>query len=183
MCQSCQGTTIPYGEGEASSVIWQKWKARWSSSTFESKNECCVLRASPPVLSVWLQTVKLIVKKWKCASLAREIGFSALNLRCMPCLIKGATQMCTSEKECNKLDLTAAQYFWLVDHNDCSRWFAISSSHLYAIPVTVLFVGLPKKTAELRYLILLSRVTHWAPVEMLLYSFAKVKAIWLSPGF
>jgi hypothetical protein len=26
-------------------------------------------------------------------------------------------------------------------------------------------------------------VTHWAPVEMLLYSFAKVKAIWLSPGF
>jgi hypothetical protein len=24
---------------------------------------------------------------------------------------KGATQLCTSKKECNKLDLTAAQYF------------------------------------------------------------------------
>jgi hypothetical protein len=32
------------------------------------------------------------------------------------------------KKKCNKLDLTAAQYFWLVDHNDWSRWFAISSS-------------------------------------------------------
>jgi hypothetical protein len=31
---------------------------------------------------------------------------------------KGATKLCTSKKkECNKLDLTAAQYFWLVNHN------------------------------------------------------------------
>jgi hypothetical protein len=49
------------------------------------------------------------------------------------------------KRECNKLDLTAAQYFSLVDHNDCSRWFAISSSHVYAVPVTVLLVGLPRK--------------------------------------
>ncbi len=33
----------------------------------------------------------------------------------------------TSKKECNKLDLTTARYFSLVDHNDWSRWFAISS--------------------------------------------------------
>jgi hypothetical protein len=39
-----------------------------------------------------------------------------------------------------------------------SLWFAISSFHVYAVPVTVLLVGLPKnKTAKLRHLILLSR--------------------------
>jgi hypothetical protein len=48
-------------------------------------------------------------------------------------------------------------------------WFAISSSHVYALPVTVLSVGLPKKKkpAILRHLISLSRVTYRAPVEML----------------
>jgi hypothetical protein len=50
------------------------------------------------------------------------------------------------------LDLTAAQYFWLVHHNDWCRWFAVSSSHVYAVLVTVLLVGLPKKkTAKLRH--------------------------------
>jgi len=62
--------------------------------------------------------------------------------------VKGTTQLCTSKKECNKLDPTAARYFSLLDHNDWSRWFAISSSHIYAVPVTVLLVGLPKKTTE-----------------------------------
>jgi hypothetical protein len=60
-------------------------------------------------------------------------------------LVKGATQLCTSRKECNKLDLTAAEYFWMVDHNDWSRWFAVSSSHVYAVLRTVLLVGLPIK--------------------------------------
>ncbi len=37
-------------------------------------------------------------------------------------------------------------------------WFAINSSHIYAVPVTVLLLGLPKrKTAKLRHLILVSR--------------------------
>jgi hypothetical protein len=58
------------------------------------------------------------------------------------------------KKECNKLDLTVAQY-WLADHNDWSRCFAISSSHVYFL-VTVLLVGLLKKRAKLRHLILLS---------------------------
>jgi hypothetical protein len=83
----------------------------------------------------------------------------------LPWLVKGTTQLCTSKKECNKLNLTAAQYFWLVDHNDWSRWFAISISHIYAVLVTVLSVGLPKKRAKCRYLILLSRVTYRALVE------------------
>jgi hypothetical protein len=74
--------------------------------------------------------------------------------------VKGAAQLCTSKKECNKLDLTAAQYFWLLNHNDWSRWFVTSSPHIYAVPVTVLLVGLPKKRAKLRHLILLSRVTY-----------------------
>jgi len=102
------------------------------------------IRASLLVLSMWLQTVQFIAKKSKCASLAQEIGFSAPNLCRVPWLVKGATQLCTSEKENNKLDLTAAQYFWLVDHNYWSRWFAISSPHVYAVPVKVLLVGLPK---------------------------------------
>jgi hypothetical protein len=51
-------------------------------------------------------------------------------------------------------DLTSAHYFVLVDHNDSSMWFAISSFHIYAVPVKVLLVGLPKKkTAKLRHLI------------------------------
>jgi hypothetical protein len=48
------------------------------------------------------------------------------------------------QKDCNRLDVTAAQYFWLVDHNDWSMWFAISSYHKYAVPVTILLVGLPQ---------------------------------------
>jgi hypothetical protein len=48
-------------------------------------------------------------EKSKCAGLAQEIGFLTSNLCSLPCLVKGATQLCT-KKECNKLDITAAQY-------------------------------------------------------------------------
>jgi hypothetical protein len=50
-------------------------------------------------------------KERKCVGLAHEIIFSAPNLCSLPWLLKGATQWCTSEKECNKLDLTALQFF------------------------------------------------------------------------
>jgi hypothetical protein len=83
----------------------------------------------------------------------------------LPWLVKGTT----SENECTKLDLTAAGYFWLVDHNDWFRSFAISSYHVYAVPGTIFIGGVAKKkTAKLRHLILLSRVTYSALVEMLL---------------
>jgi len=95
------------------------------------------LIASPPVLSLWLQTVKFIGRKSQCAGLALEIVFSAPNSCSLPWLVKGATQLCTSKKECNKLDVTATQYW--------SRRFAINSSHGYAVPVTVLLVGLLKQ--------------------------------------
>jgi hypothetical protein len=68
--------------------------------------------------------------------------------------------VCTSKKECNKLNLTLAQYFRLVDHNDWARWFAISSSHIYAVPVTTIGGVAEKKAAKLRHLILLSKVTY-----------------------
>ncbi len=42
-------------------------------------------------------------------------------------------------------------------------------SHVYAHAVPVLLAALPgKKKAKLRHLILLSRLTYWAPLEMLL---------------
>jgi hypothetical protein len=116
----------------------------WPAQVIWYHNFVRVLRASPPVHSMWLQTVKFISDESKCASLAQEIGFSAPNWCKLPWLVKGATQLCTSKNECNKLDLTTAQYFWLVDHNDWSRLFAISSPHIYAVPDTVLLVGLPK---------------------------------------
>jgi hypothetical protein len=42
---------------------------------------------------------------------SQEIGFSAPNVGSLSWLVKGATHLCSSKKECNKLDLTAAQYF------------------------------------------------------------------------
>jgi hypothetical protein len=48
------------------------------------------------------------VKKAKCSGLAQEIDFSAPNSCRLLWLVKGATELCTSKKECNKLDLTAA---------------------------------------------------------------------------
>ncbi len=55
---------------------------------------------------MWLQTVKFIVKKSKCAALAQEIGFSAPNSCSLSWLVKGATQLCTSKKDpCKSLQL------------------------------------------------------------------------------
>ncbi len=71
------------------------------------------------------------------------------NLCSLPRLVKVGNTVVHLQKKCNKLDLSVAQYFSLVDHNDWSRWFATSSSHVYAVPVTVLLVGLPKKNTQL----------------------------------
>ncbi len=138
----------------------------WHISLHVLQRPSTALRASPTVLSMWLQTVKFIEKKSKCAGLAQEIGFSAPNLCRLPWLVKGATQLCTSKKECNKLDLTATQYYWLVDHHDWSR------DLLLVVPTSMQFQWKfywwgcqKKKTAKLRHLILLSTVTYWAPTE------------------
>jgi len=44
-------------------------------------------------------------------------------------------------KECNMI---TDQHFWLAYHNDWSRWFDISSAPLFAVAVSVLWVGLQK---------------------------------------
>jgi len=71
--------------------------------------------------------------------------FLSPNLRSFPWLVKGATQLCTSKKECNKLDLTADQYFWLLDHNDWSRWFAIVVPTYMQIQLQFYWWGCQKK--------------------------------------
>jgi hypothetical protein len=44
------------------------------------------------------------------------------------CILWNAEQSLTATREeCNKYDVTAAPYYWLANHNDWSRWFAISS--------------------------------------------------------
>ncbi len=46
-------------------------------------------------------------------------------------------QCAHARKECNKYDLTAHPCFLLANHNDdWSRWFAISSSHVFTVPVS-----------------------------------------------
>ncbi len=71
----------------------------------------------------------------KHASLAHERkGFwlSIIAQFVMAGVRKALQTLCTCEKECNKLDLTATQCFlispWYDSHRtDLSRWFAISS--------------------------------------------------------
>jgi hypothetical protein len=126
------------------------------------------LRASPPVLSMWLQTVKFIVKKSKCAGSVQEIGFSAPNSCSLLRLVEGATQLGTSRKDCTKFDLTVAQYFWLVDIMIGPGGLLLVVPTYMQFHLQFYWWGCQKKTAKLRHLILLWRVTYWALVEMLL---------------
>ncbi len=117
---------------------------------------------------MWLQTLQFIAKKSKwLVDLAQEIGFSAPHLCSLQWLVNGATELCSSQRECNKLHLTAAEYFWLVDHNDWSTWFCIGSLPRIC---SFSFIGgiAKKKTATLKHLILLSRIRFWALLDMLL---------------
>jgi len=56
---------------------------------------------------------------WRKPTICR---FGSAKLPTLPWPVKGAWALCTSRKECNKYDLTAAQCFWLAHHNDSSRW-------------------------------------------------------------
>ncbi len=68
-----------------------------------------ILRASAPVLSVWLQTVKFIVKNSNGAGLAQEISFSSATFCSLKWLVKDPNTVVYLQ-----LDLTLAQYFWLL---------------------------------------------------------------------
>jgi hypothetical protein len=104
---------------------------------------------------------KIYCKKIEICWFSLGNWFFTPNLCSLLGLVKGTTQLCTSTTKLNKLDLTAAQYFLLVDHNDWSRWFAISSPPCIWSSSFSFIGGVAKqKTAKLRHLILLSRVTY-----------------------
>jgi hypothetical protein len=106
---------------------------------------------------------RFIAKRSKCACLAHEIGFSAPNSCSLSRLVKSATQLCASQKEsvinCTCLRLGISD--WLITMIGGGGLLLVVP-HVYAVPVSVLLVGLPKKkkTAKLTHLILLSRVTY-----------------------
>jgi hypothetical protein len=78
------------------SFYWPDWKGIAKSISTGAQ---CVTRDS-----------KIYCEEVKCASLAQEIGFSPPNSCSLPWVVKGATHLCTSKTECDKLDRTAAQY-------------------------------------------------------------------------
>jgi hypothetical protein len=87
------------------------------------------------------------MKKIQCMSVwLTKMVLASHSCTCSHDWWKVQQQRCTWRKECKKYDLTAAQCFWLAHHNDSSRWFAISSPHVFAVPVSVLQVGLLKST-------------------------------------
>jgi hypothetical protein len=110
---------------------------------------------------------KIYCKNVKMCRFSSGNWFFCTKIVQLPMAGNGRNTFVRLKKRVYKLDLIVAQYFWLVDHNDWSRWFAISSCHIYVVPITVLLMGLRKIKAKLRHLILLSRVTYWEPVEML----------------
>ncbi len=51
---------------------------------------------------------------------------------CLLCLLK-LVKAAVAREECNKYDPTIVPCFRLVNHNDSSRQFAISSAHIFAV--------------------------------------------------
>ncbi len=82
------------------------------------------------------------MKGSKCASVAQEIGFSAPNSSTLPWLVQRAIELCNSKNECNRLDLTEAQYFSLVDIMIGQGGLLLVVPHVHGVPVSVLLVGL-----------------------------------------
>jgi hypothetical protein len=57
----------------------------------------------------------------------------------------------TCWEDYNKFDPTTASDFWLVNHDELARWFATRNSHLFAVPLLVLRVGLEKKNQKTEF--------------------------------
>ncbi len=134
---------------------WGKW--RYSQSIFNGTQYVT------PDSKIYCEKGKMC----RCSSL--EIGFSAPNSCSLPRLVKGPTQLCTSQKECNELLQTGAQYWSM--RVIWSRWFAISSPPCICSS-SFSFIGgvVKRKTAKLKHLVLLPRVTYRAQLKMLLVS-------------
>ncbi len=117
---------------------------RWLLKLIVQWSSLWGLRASPAVLGMRSCIVKLDETNPSMLVWVSKIGFGSAYLLSLRWLVKGATALCTWTKECTKYDVTAAQCFWLVHHNDSSRWFAISSPQPTCCPV--FFVELQKST-------------------------------------
>jgi hypothetical protein len=61
------------------------------------------------------------------AGLAQEIGFAPACLQSLIRLSQAGEICARAGEECNKYDLTATPCFRLADHDDWSKWFAITS--------------------------------------------------------
>jgi hypothetical protein len=112
------------------------------------------LRASPAMVSMWLCTLKLDEEKSKHVVFALQTCF-------WPAFLHWSwykpQQSCGPAREgSNRYDLTGPPYFWLANHNDWSRHFAISS-----LPVLVLWVGLQKHLVSWIVLLKAFLVTSW----------------------
>ncbi len=83
---------------------------------------------------------KIRWKKVKTCQFSSGNGFGSLDLNSSRWLVKCAASLCTCRNECNKYDLTAAQCFWKSSVQVV--WFGVSQ--LFAVPVSVLWVGLEK---------------------------------------
>jgi hypothetical protein len=76
--------------------------------------------------------------------LAHENGFSPAYLFSSLRLVKTQQSCAPTRQECNKYDLIPAPYFSLANHNGWYIWFVISNSHLFVIPISILWVELQK---------------------------------------
>jgi len=96
------------------------------------------LRASPSVLSIKFGSKSISISArymilhskmgWRKVKISSRFGLTKLVLAQRNRWQRFSKEHCedAEKKECNKYDL-GAQCFWLADHNDWSRWFAISS--------------------------------------------------------
>jgi hypothetical protein len=71
----------------------------------------------------------------------RKILFGSAKRQSLQWLVKGAATTCTGTKECNKYDPTASD--WPIIMIGAGRSLLVVP-HLFAVPVSVLWVGLQK---------------------------------------
>jgi len=77
------------------------------------------------------------------AGLTQENGFGSEQLHRLLWLVKGAAALCNCRKECSKYDLTAAGVSeWPIIMIGPGGLLLVVPHHLFAVPVSVLLVGL-----------------------------------------
>ncbi len=119
------------------------------------------VRASPQVLSMWLETIKFIAKKWKCAGLAQEISLSAPNSCSLLAVAGRRRNSCAPPKK------SVINWTWL--RLSISDWLIIMIGRGGLLSVVPTYMQLQlhfywwgcqkRKQPKLRHLILLYRVT------------------------